>query len=215
MDMTNMASVIGADSRVPDTPPIFTNEWVEIEGLEVSLDGWQNETERRFYRDKAERILEYHRTGEIQLTMAEIALASFQELKWEDVFDPGSAMRGVSYDRDRVQSSNISDEPYQIYVAAESKLERNKREKQFLENDVRIWQQRVESGRAYLNLLRGQTRDVAELMWFDDRKMTWDAIANDLGICVSTVKNQRNRAIEAVAMYLKRAEFCRVRRWFL
>lgn len=73
----------------------------------------------------------------------------------------------------------------------------------------------MENDRAYLNLLRGQTRDVAELMWFDENKLTWDAIANDLGICVSTVKNQRNHAIEAVAMYLKRVEFRRVRYWFL
>ena len=198
-----------------DNPPVFTNEWVEIDGLLVSMESWQSEAERRLYREKAERLLEYHRTDEMQLAMAESELAGFQELKWEDVFDPGSALRGVSYDRDRVQSSNISDEPYQIYVAAESKLERNRREKEFLERDVQIWRQRVENGKAYLNLLRGQTRDVAELMWFDDRKMTWDAIANDLGVCVSTVKNQRSRAIETVALYLRRVEFRKVRYWFL
>lgn len=133
-------NMTGSVSGYPvDTPPIFTNDWVEIDGLQASLDSWQSEAERQLYRDKAERILEYYRTEELQLAMAESALAGFQELTWEDVFDPGSAMRGVSYDRDRVQSSNISDEPYQVYVAAESKLERNRREKQFLENDVQLW----------------------------------------------------------------------------
>ena len=213
--MMNTAMSGGALTGHTDNPPIFTNEWVEINGLLVSMESWQSEAERRLYREKAERILEYQRTAEIQLSMTEDELSDFQELKWEDVFDPGSAMRGVSYDRDRVQTSNISDEPYQIYAAAESKLERNQREKRFLENDVQVWRQRVENGRAYLNLLRGQTRDVAEMMWFDERKMTWDAIANDLGVCVSTVKNQRSRAIETVALYLRRVEFRKVRYWFL
>ena len=211
MEMTRMANA----AHLTDIPPVFTNEWVDIDGLLVSMESWQSEAERRFYRDKAERILEYQRTAETQLTMTEGELSAFQELKWEDVFDPGSALRGVSYDRDRVQSSNISDEPYQIYAAAESKLERNRREKQFLERDVQTWRQRVDNGRTYLSLLRGQTRKVAEMLWFDREQMTWDAIANDLGIGYTSVHRERDRAIEAVALYLKRVEYRKVRYWFL
>ena len=211
MEMIRTAS----GPHLADTPPVFSNEWVEIDGLLVSMESWQSEAERQFYREKAERILDYQRTAEVQLSMTESELDAFQDLKWEDVFDPGSAMRGVSYDRDRVQSSNISDEPYQIYVAAESKLERNRREREFLERDAHTWRLRVEGGRAYLNLLRGQTRKVAEMLWFDEKQMTWDAIANDLGIGYTSVHRERDRAIEAVALYLKRVEYRKIRYWFL
>ena len=69
----------------------------------------------------------------------------------------------------------------------------------------------MDNGRAYLNLLRGQTRKVAEMLWFDDKQMTWDAIANDLSIGYTSVHRERDRAIEAVALYLKRVEYRKVR----
>ena len=208
--------VMGVLGRAPaEMPPIFTNEWVEINGLQVSMDSWESEAERRHYREKAELFLNFYRNDVMELDEAEGALRQWQELTWKDVFDASSVLRGMDYAKDRVQSSNISDEPYQVYVAAESKLERNKRERDYLEREVETWRKRVEHGKAYLNLLRGQTRTVAELLWFSERKLTWDEIANKLGISRPTVQRERDRTIEAVAWYLKRTEYRRVRLWFL
>lgn len=213
--MSEMNALYAAMSAQPGLPPVFTNEWVEINGIQVSMDSWESKEERRYYREKAERYLSFYRGDVMELAMAKNALDQWEELKWEDVFDAGGGMRGIDYARDRVQTSTISDEPYQIYVAAEAKLERNRRERVFLERDVNICQKRVDNGRAYLNLLRGQTRKVAEMLWFNDRKMTWDQIAHDLGVSQTTVWNERDRAVEAVALYLKRTEYRKVRFWFL
>ena len=124
-------------------------------------------------------------------------------------------LKDVSYDKERVQTSNISDEPYQIYVAAETKLERNKRDRENIERTIITWQKRVDIGLSLLNLLRGTTKKVAQLLWFDEVAETWQSIADNLEISERTVGNERDRAIETVALYLKRSDYRLVRSWFM
>ena len=66
-----------------------------------------------------------------------------------------------------------------------------------------------------LDLMRGDTRRVAEYLWFDEEQMTWEGIGDKLYISRATVGRERDRAVEIVALYLKRTDFRRVRFWFL
>lgn len=196
-------------------PRSFADEWADINGIQVSMESWESEAERGLYREKAERNLDYYRTDIARLEAARTALAGFTELEWEDVFDPSTAMRGIRYDREHVMTSGISDEPYQCYAAAETKLEQNKREKKLLEADIRMWEVRIEKDKLYLTLLRGNTAKVAELTWFGERSVTQSMIADELGVSRSTVQRERDRAIETVALYLKRTEYGKLRSWFM
>lgn len=202
------------DIRDYEMPPVFHEEYVEIRGVKVSLDSWESEAERVYYRGRAEKLLGFYRNDVARLRSAQVDLSNWQELKWEDVFDPTAGLRGVSYDRERVQTSNISNEPYQIYVNAETKLERNKREREYLEREVHEWQRRVNTGLNLLKLLTGNTQKVAQYLWFDEENLSWDAIANVVHVSRMTVSNERNRAIEIVAFYIKRTDYREVNRWF-
>ena len=207
--------IFSGAADVAEMPPIFQNEWVEILGVQVSMDSWESNAERSYYRGKAERLLGFYRSDMEELHQAQVSLDSWQELKWEDVFDPTDVLRGVSYDKERVQTSNISDEPYQIYVTAENKLERNKRDREMLEREVMLCRERVDTDLSLLTLLRGNTRKVAELLWYDEQEPTWDAIAEKVDVSRMTVSNERNRAIETVALFLKRSDYRKVRMWFM
>lgn len=202
-------------STVADLPPVFSNDWVEINGIEVCLDSWASEAERRYYRGRAEKLLGFYRYDLAELQRVQVELKNWTELRWEDVFRPGDVLRGVSYDKDRVQSSNISDEPYQVYAAAESKLERNRREREHLVREESEWQKRVDNGLRLLDLLRGTTREVARYLWFDAQEMTYEEIEKRVDRCHATVANERNKAIEAVALFLKRSDYRKVRMWFM
>lgn len=198
-----------------ELPQIFRNEYVELLGVQVSMESWESNAERSYYRTKAERLLGFYRSDVEELRRAQTDLDRWKELKWEDVFDPTDALRGVSYDKERVQTSNISDEPYQIYVAAETKLERNQRDRENIERTISICKERVEMDVSLLNLLRGNTKKVAELLWYDEQELTWDAIAEQLYIGRASVQRERDRAIEAVAMFIKRTDYRKVRMWFM
>ena len=203
------------DIRDYETPPAFHKEYVEIKGVKVSLDSWESEAERIYYRGRAEKLLGFYRNDVVRLRSAQVDLSNWRELKWEDVFDPTAGLRGVSYDRERVQTSNISNEPYQIYVNAETKIERNKREKQYLEREVREWQRRVDTGLSLLDLLQGTTQKVARYLWFDEDNLSWEAVADKLEIGKTSVWRIRDKAIEMVAMFLKRTDYREVRMWFM
>ena len=203
------------DIRDYEMPPVFHEEYVEIRGIKVSLDSWESEAERVYYRGRAERLLGFYRNDVARLRSAQVDLSNWQELKWEDVFDPTAGLRGVSYDRERVQTSNISNEPYQIYVNAETKLERNKREREYLEREVHEWQRRVNTGLNLLDLLQGTTQKVARYLWFDEENLSWDAVADKLAIGRTSVRRERDRAIEVIALYLKRTDYREVRKWFM
>lgn len=207
--------IFSGSAAVAEMPPIFQNEWVEILGVQVSMDSWESNAERSYYRSKAERLLGFYRSDVEELHQAQVSLDSWQELKWEDVFDPTDVLRGVSYDKERVQTSNISDEPYQIYVAAENKLDRNRRDREMLEREVMLCKERVDTDLSLLTLMRGNTRKVAELLWYDEQEPTWDAIADTLEIGRTSVHRERDRAIESVALYLKRSDYRKVRMWFM
>ena len=207
--------ILSGSAAVAEMPPIFQNEYVEMLGIQVSMDSWESNAERSYYRAKAERLLSFYRSDVEELHKAQTDLECWQELKWEDVFDPTDVLRGVSYDKERVQTSNISDEPYQIYVAAETKLERNKRDRENIERAIITWQKRVDIGLSLLNLLRGTTKKVAQRLWFDEVAETWQSIADNLEISERTVGNERDRAIETVALYLKRSDYRLVRSWFM
>ena len=198
-----------------ELPPIFQNEFVELLGVQVSMDSWESNAERGYYRAKAERLLSFYRSDVEELRRAQTDLEYWQELRWEDVFDPTDVLRGVSYDKERVQTSNISDEPYQIYVAAETRLEQNQRDRENIERTISICKERVEMDVSLLNLLRGNTKKVAELLWYDEQELTWDAIAEQLYIGRASVQRERDRAIEAVAMFIKRTDYRKVRMWFM
>lgn len=212
-DGNHMNSVM--DIRNYEMPPVFHEEYVEIRGVKVSLDSWESEAERVYYRRRAEKLLGFYRNDVARLRSAQVDLSNWQELKWEDVFDPTAGLRGVSYDRERVQTSNISNEPYQIYVNAETKIERNKRERLFLEREVREWQRRVDTGLSLLDLLQGTTQKVAHYLWFDEENLSWDAVADKLSIGRTSVWRIRDKAIEMVAMFLKRSDYREVRMWFM
>ena len=200
---------------IADNLPSFQNEWVEIHGIRVELDSWESKSERKYYRQKAESLLGSYRTDNEKLHQMQKELDAWEELTWKDVFDASSALRGVSYDHERVQTSNISDEPYQIYVKAETTLERHNKLKVILEREVFKWTQRTTTERSMLDLMRGDTRRVAEYLWFDEEQMTWEGIGDKLYISRATVGRERDRAVEIVALYLKRTDFRRVRFWFL
>ena len=133
------------------------------------------------------------------------------------MFDPTAGLRGVSYDRERVQTSNISNEPYQIYVNAETKIERNKREKQYLEREVREWQRRVDTGLNRLNLLTGNTQKADT--WIEDSSialsyMNLMAASLEIGSCWCQIHLRTTAAgkdaEEAVREVLSIPDECRI-----
>ena len=204
----------GMENR-SELPPLFRNEQVEILGVQVNMDGWESPAERGAYRQKAEHLLGLYRYDLNDLNRVRMDLDAWVELTWNDVFDPTDVLHGVSFDKERVQTSNISDEPYQIYAAAETKLERNQREKTYLERELQECQKRVDTGKQLLNLLQGNTKKVAGYLWFEEEQPTWEAIAAKVDISYRSVGNERDRAIEIIALYIKRSDYRTVRLWFL
>ena len=73
----------------------------------------------------------------------------------------------------------------------------------------------VETDLRILDLMRGKTRMVAERIWFGEHQLTWREIADEMQCCERTVGNERERAIEEVACFLKRSDYRLVSRLFL
>ena len=208
--MAGQAQTVNLDLPLP-----FVNETVLIRGIPVRMDCWESEQERAYYRDKAERVLGYCRENRIRLSVARADYEDFEPLSWEDVFDPSDAYRGIRYDRDRVMTSNISDEPFQIYANAEAKMQRNEKERRLLEWEVEKWQRRVQRDDKLLDLLRGNTRTIAKLRWFGERRLTWEEVMYETNLSMRTIQRERDRVIETIALYLKRKEYRSVQCWFM
>lgn len=197
-----------------DTTVVFRDEFEDVFDTMLNADVWESENERRQYRERAERLLNFYRSDSAELSMAQFDLKNWRELTWEDVFDPSAGMRSSNYEKEHVQSSGVSDTTYQLYASAESKLERNKREKALLEKDVLEWKKRVDADLNLLNLLQGNTKTVAQYLWYETAERTMEDIAEELAVGKTSVWREKDKAIETIALFLKRMDYRKIRALF-
>ena len=172
--------------------------------------GWSSGEQKTGYCERAKDVLAQYRREKNELYMLELELSEWKELKWEDVFHPEECLKGVRYDTDRVQTSNISDQPYQMVASAESKLERNEKQRAIILRDIERARKRMKFSEKMLDVLKGDVRKVAESSWYCEVSISVEEMARELMISESTVKRLRVEAIETVALYLKRrdARYC-------
>lgn len=161
---------------------------IEVIHLFGSPDDWISREQQEGYYIRALEVLNQYRDCVMALTDLEIDLdEKYPEISWEDAFCADDGMRGLSYDKDRVQSSNISNIPEQVYIAAEEKIERRKAYRERLFRDMAKLKKRIAFSQKMLTYLRGDTRTVAECFWFSDENYTWNDIADLLGKSHGTV----------------------------
>lgn len=192
---------------------MFCNKHITLTVMPGFLDGWNSEEQKKGYFDRARDVFAQYQAGRRELSILEFELSEWKELKWEDVFHPEDCLRGVSYDTDRVQTSSISDQPYQMVALAETKLKQNEKQRTMILRDMERVKRRMEYSRKMLDILRGNVRKVAECCWYSDTTASVENIAEELMVSESTVKRLRAEAIETVALYLKRRDARCCERW--
>ena len=175
--------------------------------------GWSSGEQKSGYCERAKEVLAQYRIEKSNLIMLEFELSEWKELKWEDVFHPEECLKGVRYDTDRVQSSNISDQPYQMVASAESKLERNEKQRTLILRDMERAKRKMRFSKKMLDVLKGNERKVAEQFWFQEQTVSVEEVALELMLAESTVKRIKAEAIETVALYLKQRDARQYRVW--
>ena len=175
--------------------------------------GWSSGEQKTGYCERAKEVLAQYRREKSNLIMLEFELSEWKELKWEDVFHPEECLKGVRYDTDRVQTSNISDQPYQMVASAESKLERNEKQRAIILRDIERARKRMKFSEKMLDVLKGNERKVAEQFWFQEQTVSVEEVALELMLAESTIKRIKAEAIETVALYLKQRDTRQYRVW--
>ena len=175
--------------------------------------GWSSGEQKVGYCERAKEVLTQYRREKSNLIMLEFELSEWKELRWEDVFHPEDCLKGVQYDSDRVQTSNISDQPYQMVALAESKLERNEKQRTIILRDIERAKRKMRFSEKMLDVLKGNERKVAEHFWFQEQTVSAEEVALELMLAESTVKRIKAEAIETVALYLKQRDARQYRVW--
>lgn len=155
------------------------------------------------YVYQAAAYLKSYRSDLVQMKMYADEIRDMEPVDTDAIIEEMS-LSGVSYDQERVQTSNIPDICYKIVAICERKIEQHNKRLNWLQERHMDKFSRVHLVERVVDSMPPQTKEVATLLFFEGA--TYEETGDRMGLAKSSINNERRKAIGFLAEYLRNRE---------